>query len=99
MEEDISTRTITILVILTVVVSILGTLSVMSAFSELKTAQKVQESGPAQGQVSLTITDRPVEQASAATGNIAFEITQTQEPQEQVEEQENRILLLPESNT
>ena len=54
MEEDVSNRTVTVLVILTIVISLLSTLSVMSAFSNIKQFEQPTKT-TTQGQVALKI--------------------------------------------
>lgn len=72
---DVSNKTIVVLVVLTVIISILGT---VVTFGEMDTVLKqapqapaMKSSGGSQGaQVSLTITEKPVQ----AGGMVTFEI-------------------------
>lgn len=91
MEEDISRNTIMILVVLTLVISMLGTLSVMSAVNNVNYRGTSSTSSPTQGEVSLTVVDGPQQSGpSSATGQVVLEITESEE------KKQPRILLLPE---
>ncbi len=69
-EMDVSRTTIFVLVILTLLISILGTWTVLS---QLNAATPVAaDRTTASGQVSFEITPPPV--TAAATGQVAFEI-------------------------
>lgn len=71
-EVDISKTTITVLVLLTLMISIIGTWTVLNEISNVKTVQKPST---AQGHVSFTITGPPSEPAkSSTTGNVVLEV-------------------------
>jgi hypothetical protein len=74
MEEDISNKTIVVLVVLTVVISVLSTLVVLNEVNNFKptainTQTKIQTQQ--QGKVSFTI-NQPT--TTEATGKIIFDI-------------------------
>ena len=76
MVEDISSKTIVVLVVLTVLVSLLSTLVVVNEVLNLKAGSgggqnTVAPQGPAQGKVSLEITRSP---EPPATGLVVMEI-------------------------
>ncbi len=75
MENEVSKRTITVLVILTVVVSMLGTLSVLSAAATIKSQNAASQSTES-GWVGLNIKEgeKRAEQAPSPTGMVAFNI-------------------------
>ncbi len=90
MEEDLSRRTITVLVVLTLIISLLGTLSVMSAVNELR----LQKGGKAatQGYVKLEVLPHQAKAEappSRATGEVVLQVL-PHKPEKP------RILLLPE---
>ncbi len=74
MAEDISNKTIVVLVVLTVIISILGTVVVLDEVSKIKTGppqQAATETGSSgQGKVELTLLERPV----STTGHVTLEI-------------------------
>ena len=77
MAEDISNKTIVVLVILTVVISILGTVVVLNEVSNAKIvvsqkAPAVSKGATAQGEVKLTILPPP--QVDTATGQVVLTI-------------------------
>jgi len=84
MEEDISNRatdisnkTIVVLVILTVLISVLGTFTVLGEVGAMKAQamKTVHTGGSSSGQVSLTIVpEQPVLEPVASAGYITFEI-------------------------
>jgi len=76
MEEDISKRTITVLVALTVLISLLGTLSVMNAVNEMKSGRSFQVTeASTQGQVSLNILPgEGPKGSSSTTGMVALSL-------------------------
>jgi hypothetical protein len=78
MEEDISNKTIVVLVILTVIISLIGTVVVVNEISNVKmqapkTIEKTSSSQMAQ--VSLGITKSP--QPVVSTGLVTLEIKDT----------------------
>lgn len=72
MDEDISNKTIVVLVVLTVIISVLSTLVVLNEVSGLKTTNtlQVQKTSTTSGQIQLEIKDDPV----STTGLIIFKI-------------------------
>ncbi|MBN1792647.1 hypothetical protein JW826_03100 [Candidatus Woesearchaeota archaeon] len=75
MENDISNRTIVVLVLLTVIISVLSTLVVLNEVYTMKMGDQkpvVTASPKNQGQISLEI--KPQKSVSEATGRVAFEI-------------------------
>jgi hypothetical protein len=79
MEDDVSNRTITVLVVLTVIISILSSLSVLNAVSQIEATNAVDRQSSS-GEVSLTI-EEPSEPAGA-TGRVAFAIKAPAESEE-----------------
>lgn len=79
MEEDISKKTVTVLVILTVIISVLSTLSVMSAMNDLKA------SGPSSsadgGYVALKILpeDEGPKGGMEGTGHVVLNLMPPEE--------------------
>ena len=77
--NDISKTTITVLVLLTLMISVIGTWTVLNELSNVK---PVQQSSAATGKVELTILPNgnanaianSPQQTSAATGQVALEI-------------------------
>jgi len=76
--NDISKTTITVLVLLTLMISVIGTWTVLN---EVSNVRMTQQSSVASGKVTLTLqSDKtqnpPVEQKStnAATGQVIFEV-------------------------
>jgi hypothetical protein len=67
---DISKTTITVLVLLTLMISIIGTWTVMSEISSAKVVQ--QEPARSTGQIRFSITEAPP--PKTATGNVALDI-------------------------
>lgn len=69
MEEDISSKTVLVLLVLTIIISVVGTLMVLEEASKIKisTGQSTQtetqqsQSSNQVGLVKLTIQERPVE--------------------------------------
>jgi len=77
MNEDVSKNTILVLVILTIIISLLGTLTVLNEASKINvngqaTTTVTNPTPPAAGKVSLTITPRPV----TTTGKVTLTIVQ-----------------------
>ena len=76
MTEDISNKTIVVLVVLTVIISILGTVVVLNEVTNADfDEQPLQEAvtlSSAQGEVKLTIL--PKQQGDSATGHVTLEI-------------------------
>ena len=72
MNEDISRKTILVLVVLTVIVSALGTLTVLDTVdnAQFPVVQASGESNKAQGQVTLTIA-KP---APTVTGRVILNL-------------------------
>jgi hypothetical protein len=74
---DISNKTIVVLVILTVVISVVGTLTVLREVSDTQArfAKAVPTSSSGSGQVTLTIVpDQPVPEPVASAGYVTFNI-------------------------
>ena len=78
MAEDVSNKTVLVLVILTILISTLGTFTVTSSVRDSQNNQvPVYDNGPQTGQVSLKINspnvqDVEVVPSSPATGNVIF---------------------------
>lgn len=78
MEQDISNKTIVVLVILTVIISILSAFVIISEVNNAnvvvtgKAPSMGQSGGSAKGQVSLIINDEPA--VSKATGQVTLTI-------------------------
>ncbi|MBN2142834.1 hypothetical protein JW711_05900 [Candidatus Woesearchaeota archaeon] len=75
MEEDISNKTIVVLVLLTVIISVLSTLVVISEISSLRVddgSGRSDFSGSTSGQVSLEIVKAA--EPSSATGHVTLMI-------------------------
>ncbi|MFH1589198.1 MAG: hypothetical protein ABIB43_01380 [archaeon] len=72
MEESISKNTILVLVVLTVVISLLGTWTVLNEVNNMDTTVPEDSTeGQGTGQVKLTILD-PNEGVVGATGKVVF---------------------------
>ncbi len=86
MEDDLSNRTITILVILTITITILGALSVLTAVNDLAEKKQVKrtETGD-KAQVALEVTDGS-KGASSVTGRVGLNV---KEPEGDSNEEEN----------
>ena len=76
MADDISNKTIVVLVILTVIISLLGTLIVMNEVSNMKfSGSKGISSSGSSGKVELTILPAPEKsEPDSATGMVSLEI-------------------------
>ena len=78
MEGDISNKTIVVLVVLTVIISVLGTVVVLNEVSNARIVipeqppTASQETGVHQAKVSLTIAPKP--QRDSATGKVTLTI-------------------------
>jgi hypothetical protein len=75
MEGDISNKTIVVLVVLTVLISVLSTLVILNEVTNLnqdsiRPKVQGQSQGGASGQVTMGIKERP----SSSTGQVTFEI-------------------------
>ena len=82
MADDVSKNTVMILLVLTILVSILGTWTVLEGIVNTRSAAtQIQqaESNIASAQVSLTITEPP--KPAAATGMVVFNIQNPSEAQ------------------
>ena len=71
MEEDFSKKTVVVLVLLTVILSLVGTFTTLKAISDVGPAQIDEETNvnTATGQVKLTVANPPYDQA---TGKITL---------------------------
>lgn len=76
MDEDISKNTLVVLIALTVIISLLGSYSVLYEASQLNTNQQNQASST-QGKVSLTIKQAPV--PASTTGRVVLNIIDDKE--------------------
>ena len=77
MAEDISNKTIVVLVVLTVIISVLGTFVVLNEVSNLEKPNirtVVRDETTQQGRVSLEILPREEPLTGSATGKVTFEI-------------------------
>jgi len=72
MSEDLSKKTITVLVVLTLLISGLGTWAVISEINNVNVP--VQEGRSGSGQVSLNIVSPTEPVQNSATGQVVFEI-------------------------
>jgi signal transduction histidine kinase len=78
MTDDVSNKTIVVLVLLTVIISVLGTAIVLNEINSADLKSKplsdsyVKTNNDNQGQVKLTIL--PEKQATGATGQVVLEI-------------------------
>ena len=75
MAEDISNKTIVVLVILTVIISILGTVVVLNEVNHLKIEParvEARTSSSSSGKVTFTIEERP--EPVSSSGYVTFEI-------------------------
>lgn len=79
-QGDISNKTIVVLVILTVIISVLGTLTVLKEVSDMKlqTFREMPRGGNSLGRVSLTIVPTEPAAESASTGLVTLEIVPTE---------------------
>ncbi len=77
-QSDLSQKTVVVLVILTVLISVFGTFAVLDASSSIKTTAK--QAGPAETQGKVTLNILSSEQlsneksAGSSTGRVALEI-------------------------
>ena len=71
-ETDISKTTITILVLLTLMISVIGTWTVLNEISSVHVAK--QQPSIASGQIQLNIQPPSTPKTSEATGNLMLEI-------------------------
>ncbi len=74
MEGDISRNTIFVLVILTLLISVLGTWTVLSQINAGPAQPPAQEHPVSSGQVGFTLVAPPGPPMGDATGHVAFEI-------------------------
>lgn len=72
-DTDISKSIIILLVILTVVVSILGTWVILEEISQLQTAPVTAQDGTASGRVNIKIIE-PGVPTSSSTGKVTFTV-------------------------
>jgi hypothetical protein len=71
-DMDISKTTITILVLLTLMISVIGTWTVLNEISNVKVTK---QSAPASAQVSLTLLDGPRQpSADSVTGRVVLNV-------------------------
>ena len=84
MAEDVSNRTVVILVVLTIIISTLGTLTVSSSVSSFKAGQvpTVEESTTQTAKIGLRLASPgeasevpQVPQVNSVTGNVALDIS------------------------
>ena len=80
-ETDLSQKTVVVLVILTVLISLFGTLAVLSESNSVKTEIGVETKGPTTGKVRLNVINPndpvPVSdnnQIGLATGKVALNV-------------------------
>ncbi|KYK26884.1 hypothetical protein AYK26_07110 [Euryarchaeota archaeon SM23-78] len=76
MVEDISNKTIVVLVILTVIISILGTLVVLNEVNNLKAESfnTIGRGSSSSGRVSLEVIPREQPALGGSTGQVTLEI-------------------------
>lgn len=77
MAEDISNKTIVVLVVLTVIISVLGTFVVLNEVSNLEKPNVrtvVSDQTTQQGRVSLEILPNEEPLTASTTGHVTFEI-------------------------
>jgi hypothetical protein len=75
MEGDVSNKTIVVLVILTVIISVLGTAVVVMEVTQIEVPQKVSRtSASSEGTLSLTLVPQKEPQVSKSTGMISLEV-------------------------
>ncbi|MBN1175311.1 hypothetical protein JXA48_01570 [Candidatus Woesearchaeota archaeon] len=76
MADDVSNKTVLVLVILTILISTLGTFTVTSSVRNYQDAQvPVYDNGPQSGKVTLKLNNMPEAEpivSSPATGNVIF---------------------------
>ena len=80
-QGDISNKTIVVLVILTVLISVLGTLTVLMEVGGLQASnfREMPRGGSSMGKVSLTIVPtEPAAEPSSASGYVSLEIIPTE---------------------
>ncbi len=76
MSKDISKQTVVVLAILAILVSILGTFTVLNEVSNMHVIEYTPEDTPSQsGFVKIAIKGEP--QVSASTGQVTMQITNT----------------------
>jgi hypothetical protein len=77
--QDMSKTTVAILVLLTLMISIIGTWTVLNEISAVKMAAAPPMPSTSQGKVQLVIgsPDGDGSSMSAATGRVTFEVTDT----------------------
>jgi hypothetical protein len=73
--EEISSRTVLMLVVLTLVVSFLGAFVSLTQLSHLSAAPTSQQSAGSQGQVEFMIAPPAPPMADTATGKVTLEIS------------------------
>ena len=75
---DISKNTIIVLVVLTVVISVIGTFTVMYEMNNVKTVAEAPKSASANVRLSIlpqgTLPEQPTESLSQSTGRVALNI-------------------------
>ena len=79
MAEDVSNKTIVVLVLLTVLISLLSTMVVLNEVMNLRVGSggEAQASNANVGKVSLEI--KPMPQSSTSTGQVTLEIVHSEE--------------------
>lgn len=76
MAEDISRNTLFVLVILTLLISVLGTWTVISQINAVpSTHQATSQSGS--GEVSFSLAPPPPPATDGATGRVAFQLSKS----------------------
>jgi hypothetical protein len=74
MENDISRNTIFVLVVLTLLISILGTWTVLTQLNNTPMPQQYPAQGQTSGHVSFALAPPAQPSSSQATGHVAFTI-------------------------
>ena len=73
MSETISKNTIVVLVILTVVISLLGTWTVISEVNKIKVDSGAEQKTSNQAEIKLTIAEPPAPETSQVTGRVILQ--------------------------
>ena len=74
-EQDLSSRTILILVVLVVVVSFIGAwVNINQAMTTVSTNKVITRNAPSSAQVAFVIQDKPVSQKDVTTGMVTLTI-------------------------
>ena len=78
MTEDISKNTLLVLVVLTIVVSLLGTWTVINEASKVRVAEGMADDNPSStGKVSISVKEAP--EPVGATGQVVLNIIDSEE--------------------